>query len=704
VIGQTVSHYKILEKLGEGGMGVVYKAHDTKLDRVIALKFLPSHLADSEQDKARFLLEAQAAASLNHPNVCSVIDIQTADDQHFIVMEYLTGENLKKKIKKGALSVDQIVEIGAGIAQGLNAAHEKDIIHRDIKSDNIMIGSDGQIKIMDFGLAKLRGRADLTKAGSTVGTAAYMSPEQIQGMDVDRRTDIWAFGVVFYEMIAGQLPFQGEHEAAVMYEILNVEPRALQTLRSDLPAHLQELAAQCLQKDRSRRLSSAAEIVKRIKQPVPAVPPAVDEKSIAVLYFENMSSEKESEYFCAGITEDIITDLSKVKELKVVSRSDVQPFRNKEVNLRQVGESLRVNYILEGSVRKAGNKIRITAQLIDVQTGFHVWAERYDRLIEDIFDLQDEIAQNIVKALKVSLTESEKESLTKKPTDDLRAYDFYMRGRESLFKRGKKNTVAAIQMLENAITLDSNFTNAHAALAEAYSNMYTFYEGTPEWLEKTIESSQKALTLDPGSIEAQFGIGMVYFHQKRYLEVQRTLESVIQQNPDHYDAYRWLGITSDILKEYDAALGWYEHCVTLKPYSEEPWMHIDMTCRRKGDAKGSELATRKLVEVAERKLNVNPDDVIVLSRVANPYAQSGDKEKTYRALRRVLELDPEDGLAIYNCACTYAMLGDKKEAFDCLRNASRKGYKYVSEWVKSDPDFALYHEDPEFNSLLSEIR
>jgi serine/threonine protein kinase/cytochrome c-type biogenesis protein CcmH/NrfG len=703
MIGTTISHYKILEKLGEGGMGVVYKAEDTKLDRVVALKFLPSHLSASVEDRARLVQEAKAAAALNHPNVCSVIDIQEVEDRQFIIMEFVEGENLKTKIRKQKLTLDQITEISLQIAQGLNAAHEKLIVHRDIKSDNIMITKDEKVKIMDFGLAKLKGDHGLTKTGTTVGTVAYMSPEQIQGMEVDHRTDLWAFGVVLYEMMSGTLPFRGEHEAALMYEVLNVEPKPILSVRSDIPDSFQSLIVQLLQKDYLKRTSSAAEIIKHLKQPASTTHHANNEKSVAVLYFENMSSEKESDYFCAGIAEDIITDLSKIKELKVVSRSDVQPYRNKEVNMRQVGETLRVKYILEGSVRKAGNKIRITAQLIDVKTGFHVWAERYDRLIEDIFDLQVEIAQSIVKALKVSLTDSEKQSLIKKPTDDLRAYDFYMRGRESMSKRGKKNTVAAVQMLEKAIALDPNFSTAYAALAEACVNMFTFYDGNPGWLGKTIEYSQKALALDPNLIEAQFGIGTVYFHQKRYADAQRTLEIVIQQNPDHYDAYRWLGIISDVLKDYDTSLKWYEQCKRLKPYSEEPWMQIEMTYRRKGDKKASEQAIRKLIEVAERKLEVNPDDVIVVSRIAGQYAQTGNKEKAYQALRRVLELDPGDGLALYNCACTYAMLGDKKEAFACLRMASQNGYKYVSEWIKGDPDFSRYHDDPELQALLAEI-
>lgn len=703
MIGQTVSHYKILEKLGEGGMGVVYKALDTNLDRPVALKFLPLSVSASEQDKARFVQEAKAAAVLNHPNICTIHGIEEYDARQFIVMEFVDGESLKSKIKRTGFTVEEITEIATRIAEGLKAAHENGVVHRDVKSENIILTRDGKVKIMDFGLAKLAGGMDLTRNGSTVGTIAYMSPEQIQALDIDHRADLWSFGVVLYEMIARKVPFQAEHEAAIIYEILNVEPIALQSIRNDVPEKLQILISQALQKDRSKRIGSASEIIEQLRQStVPSGTP-VKENSIAVLYFENMSSEKESDYFCAGITEDIITDLSKIKEVKVVSRSDVQSFRNKDVNTRLVGETLRVNYILEGSVRKSANKIRITAQLIDIKSGFHVWAERYDRLVDDILDLQDDIAQSIVKALKISLTESEKQSLGKRPTDDIRAYDLYMRGRELLYRRGRKNSEAAIQMFEHATALDPNFTASYGALAEAYSYMFSWYDGSQRWLTKTIEVSQKAIALDPQSVEALFGIGIVYFHQKRYGESKQTLKRVIEKNADYYDAYRWLGILSDIDKEYDAALRNYEQCARLKPYSEEPWMHIDMTYRRMGNEPASENAKRKLIEVAERKLAVNPDDTIVLSRIAGPQAQFGEREKALASLNRILQIDPTDGLAQYNCACTYSVLGEKKQALESLKNAITSGYKNVREWVKSDPDLLPLHDEPEFKTLISEI-
>lgn len=703
MVGQAVSHYKILEKLGEGGMGVVYKAQDTKLDRTVALKFLPHDLHDQESDQARFLQEARVAATLNHPNICVIHSIEELNGKQFIVMEYIDGEDLKAKARKGRISAEQVSDIALRIADGLRAAHERGIIHRDIKSDNVMVTRDGQVKIMDFGLAKLKGATGLTKAGSTVGTTAYMSPEHFHGAEITQQADLWAFGVVLYEIITGQLPFGGEHEAAIMYEVLNAQPKTIQSFRTDIPEHLSGLVSALLQKDPSRRIGSAKEALDRLKRSPAETAPASAEKSIAVLYFENMSSEKESDYFCAGITEDIITDLSRIKQLKVVSRSDVLPFRNKEVNARQVAEALRVNYVLDGSVRKSGNKIRITAQLIDVRNGFHVWADRFDRLVEDIFDLQNEVSQKIADALKVSLTDSEKQSLAPKPTDDMRAYDFYMRGRELLYIRGKKSNERAIQMFESAVSLDANFAAAYAALAEACSNMYLWYDGDPQWLGKTIQMNQKALSLDPESMEAQFGIAMVYLYQKRFAEAKRTLERIIQKKPGEYDAVRWMGIIADIVGDYESAIRYYERAAAIKPYSEEPWMHLDMTHRRKGDQKASDDAARKIIEIGARKYEVNNEDVLVLSRMAIPYARFGEKEKAMAAIRRVLEIAPNDGLAMYNCACTYNGLGMKSEALQSLRRSLEIGGNVVRDWVKTDPYFDSLREDPDFETLIAEF-
>jgi TolB-like protein/Tfp pilus assembly protein PilF len=430
---------------------------------------------------------------------------------------------------------------------------------------------------------------------------------------------------------------------------------------------------------------------------------SVPEKSIAVLYFENMNSEKDSDYFCAGMTEDIITDLSKIKELKVVSRTDVLPFRNKEVNTRQVGEALRVNYILEGSVRTAGNRIRITAQLLKVRDGYHLWAERFDRQVEDIFDLQNEVSQKIVEALKISLTDSERQLLTQKPTDDLRAYDFYMRGRELLYLKGRKNTERAIEMFQSAIAIDPGFASSYAGLAESYSTMYEWYDGNSAWLSKAIETNQNALALEPTCLDAKFGIAMVYFNQRRFAEAKRTLDELLKENSEFYPAYLRLGMIAELSSDFEGALKCYRRAAELKPYDEDAWMFLAGIYRRLAKPDSAARAELKVVEITSRKLEASHDDIIVMSRLAEAYARFGSREEANATLRRVLELEPNDGLAVYNCAGAYALLGEKKWSLILLRRAFDSGFKTVAHWARTDSAFDSLRGDPEFEQLLTEI-
>lgn len=695
--------YQIIQEIGKGGMGNVYKAKDTKLKRTVALKFLPPELTLDQEAIDRFQQEARAAAALDHTNICTVYEVDEFEGQNYIAMAYIQGESLKDRLKSGLLGVDEAANVAIQVAEGLQEAHGKGIVHRDIKAGNIMLTEEGKAKIVDFGIAKLAGQSRITKPGSTFGTFAYMSPEQARGEDTDNKTDIWSLGVLLYEMLTGELPFQGENEAAVIYSILNEEPKAIQKYRSDVPDNIIALISILLQKDLTQRISSAKEIVKQLKTKSSKKTIGDDKKSIAVLYFENMSSDKENEYFCAGMTEDLIIDLSKIHQLSVIPRSDVLPFRNREVNSRQIGETLRVQYILEGSVRKAGNKIRITSQLIDIKSGFQVWAERYDRLTEDIFDIQMEVSEKIAEALKVSLTESEKQSLARKPTYDVRAYDFYMRGSEFLLRKGKKNNDAAIQMFEHALSIDSDFSLAYVGLAEAYSWNYSVYSGDRLWLEKMMEVNEKAIKIDSDLIEAQFGVGMVHFFQKRYDEAKKSFEVVIHAKPDMYPAYFYLGITSDITGDYDKGIECFETCVNLKPYSEEPWHWLDTSFRRHGDLKNAQKASKKVIKLGEGKIEVNPEDVTALSRMALTYANMGEKEKAHEAAKKVMEIDPTDGLVLYNCTCVYSCLGKKKEAFACFKKALESGFINMLEWVeKVDPYLESIRKDPQFQEILLE--
>jgi non-specific serine/threonine protein kinase len=708
--GKTILHYKILEKLGEGGMGVVYKAEDTKLERDVAIKFLPHHIAANAEERERFKIEAKAAAALNHPNIATIHAIEEYDDEMFIVMEYIDGRELRDIVgayrdtplpADTCLPVDQIINIATQIAEGLKAAHAKGVTHRDIKSGNIMVTESGQVKIMDFGLAKMGGDAHLTKAGATLGTVAYMSPEQLQGAAVDQRADLWSFGVVLYEMLTGQTPFRGEYDAATIYEILNEGPQAVQNFRDDVPASILSLLSGLLKKDPAWRIKSAQEVLQKLAEvPGPATSEAGD-NSIAVLYFENMSQEKENDYFCAGMTEDLIIDLSKIGSLRVIPRSDVLPFRDQQVKVRQAGELLRAAYIVEGSVRKAGSRIRITAQLIDARSGFQMWAERYDRLLEDIFEVQTEVSQKIAAALKLSLSESEKQLLAQKPTTDLRAYDFYLRGREFLLTSGKENNESAIRMFQHALEIDPNYSLACVALAEAYSYQYWWFDGDQKWLGKVIEMNEKALSLDANLVEAKFGIGMVFFHQKRFSDAKKMFEKVIEQNKDFYPAHRWLGVTFDVLKDHAGALQSYIRASEIKPYSEEPWLQIEMCYRRLGDKNASRRAAQKVLELVQQKLEADANDGVALSRMAATYVILGQKMKAIAALKKVMQVAPGDALALYNASCTYAQLGKKQEALEFLQKALSFGYRNILEWVATDPDYESIREDPGFKKLLS---
>ena len=702
MIGRTVSHYRIVEKLGEGGMGTVYKAEDTRLGRFVALKILSVDVGLEPSARQRFVNEAKAASSLNHPNVAIVFDVGEAETDQFIAMELVEGETLRSKLARGRLSIAEAQALGMQIALGLHAAHGKGIVHRDIKPDNLLVTPEGSLKILDFGIAQLAG-SSLTRTGTMLGTLSYMSPEQVLGDEVTHRSDLWSLGVVLYEMLAGELPFRREPAAAVLYEILNDDPTPVEVLRPEVPVALRAALRFLLQKDPLKRPATTGEAIELLRGVSAPAPSEVPAKSIAVLYFENMSSERESDYFCAGITEDIITDLSKVRELQVVSRTDMLPFRNKEVNIRQVADALRVNYVLEGSVRKAGNRIRITAQLIDARNSFHLWADRFDGLLEDVFDLQNEVARKIADALKVSLTDSEMKSLAKKPTDDLRAYDFYLRGREYLNRRGKRHTEAAIRMFENALGIDGDFAAAYAGLGEACAYMFEWYDGAALWLARAIDMNKEALEREPASVDARFGIGMVYYHQLRFVEAKRTFKAVIEADSRHSLAHLRLGMLAEHTAGGDPreALAEYRLAAELRPYEDDPWRALAALHRKCGDMEAAQDAAMQVIEITSRKLEASLDDVVLLSRLAESYARFGGKEETHAILRQVLALESSDGLVLYNCACAHALLGERDNALRMLHRAFESGFRAVARAAQTDGAFEGLREDPEFLRLIA---
>ncbi|HEY2846532.1 MAG TPA: protein kinase, partial [Pyrinomonadaceae bacterium] len=562
MLGTTVSHYKITSQLGEGGMGVVYEAEDTNLGRHVALKFLSPSMAKDESLLLRFQREARAASALNHPNICTIHGIEQHDTEHFIVMELLDGESLTDRIRRGPLEIDQQLTLGVQIADALESAHSKGIVHRDLKPANIFVTSRGQAKILDFGLAKIDQQkpnagsnvptaiADgLTSAGATMGTVSYMSPEQARGEITDARTDIFSFGTVLYQMATGSLPFQGDTSAVVFDFILNRDPPPADEVNAAIPKELGRIIGQALEKDRDLRFQSATELktaLKRLKRDLDSgrhsgetsaihstsTPHVVKEKSIAVLYFENLSGMKEDEYLRDGITEDITTELSKISGLRTFFRANILPYRDRSVTAGQVGKELGASHVLAGSLRRIGNRLRINAQLIDAANEFPLWSERYDREMEDVFAVQDEIAQKIAAALRITLSPGEQQALAAKPTENPHAYDLYLRGRNYARRVARQDLQVALQMFESATALDPHFALAHAGLANVCVQHYYYFERDRRWIDRAIVSYENATKSGSDAPEIRLAEAWLAFAEKRYDKVLDVMRAVLAKYPD----------------------------------------------------------------------------------------------------------------------------------------------------------------------------
>jgi len=612
MIGKIVSHYKILENLGEGGMGIVYKAEDTRLKRTVALKFLPPGLTRDPQAKERFLHEAQAAAALEHQNICNIYEIDEDESQIFIVMSCFKGQTLKEKIDSGPLKIDETLKMAIQAAEGLQAAHEKGIVHRDIKSANIMVTEKGQVKIMDFGLAKLKGQTIITKEGTTLGTTSYMSPEQSQGVEVDHRTDIWSLGVVLYEMIAGQLPFRGEYEQAVVYSIMNEQPEPLTALRIGVPMELEWIINKALSKvpsERYQHLDDMLVDIRTLKRSIDSKvksvfpPTGITEspvkiskrKKVVILPFENLGLP-EDKYFADGITEEITSRLAAVSGIGVISRTSAVQYDRKGKNMTQIGEDLRVDYVLEGTVRwdrRSGKKsrVRVTPQLISVSDDTHLWSERYDRVLEDIFEVQSEIAKHVIHHLDITLLEPEQSTLKTRPTKNLEAYNAYLRGIEYIRRPAyvEETLQLALHMFKRAAEIDPEFTLAYVELSKIHSEVYFMgYDHTNERISKAKAALDRALQLQPELPEVHMALG--YYHywchksyepaleefavarkglpnetgilhpvaliqrrQGRFQEAINNMKSAIDLSPQNARLFFELGITNSLFRQYSQA-------------------------------------------------------------------------------------------------------------------------------------------------------
>jgi serine/threonine-protein kinase len=723
MIGKTISHYIIVEELGRGGMGVVYKADDTKLERTVALKFLPADLARDPDSKERFVHEAKAAAALSHPNICTIHEINEHEGDPFIAMEFIEGRSLKEAVKEGPFDLDDAVNIAIQAAEGLAAAHEKGIVHRDIKSANIMINEKGQATIMDFGLAKLAGRTQLTTEGTTLGTIAYMSPEQAQGHEADHRSDIWSLGVVLYELIAGKQPFRGEYEQAVIYSIINAEPEPLSDLRSGVPAGLERIVTRCLEKDPSKRYQTAMEIaadLKQLHQPassgkwqerveiakertrgprgfqkpmhrglwllllcVPAiafliiyvivpryfssevVQPDPERKMLAVLPFENLGPPGE-EYFADGITEELIAKLAKVEGLGVIARTTVMRYKETDKSIEEIGDELGVDYVLEGSIRwqrlsETESRVRITQQLISVSDETHLWAEVYQRDMTDIFAVQEEIAGQVASALDITLLKAgEKGHRAPNPTDDTDAYRAYLEGRFWWNKRSPEGFDKAIVLFDEAIGIDPEYALAYAGKAECYCMLAIHLAHPGEYNEIARAAANKALELDPSLPAANSALGWIAFvYDYDFEAAERYFRRAIELDPQYATPYNWYGVMLACIGRGEEAVEIMTRAQELDPGSLI--INRDLACVLSWVGRLDDSQAQ-----LEKTLAMDPDFTPAIAHRARVLAAKGMYDEALAELEKLEAIDSEYFNLDQMLGYIYAKMGRIEESRQIL--------------------------------------
>lgn len=799
-VGATIHHYRILSRLGAGGMGEVYLAEDTLLDRKVAIKFLPLESIADEQAKKRLVHEARAAAKLDYPNICAIHEVGEQDGRPFIVMQYIEGETLATRIQREPLDLREVLDLAAQIANALAEAHSRGVIHRDIKPQNVMLSSRGHAKVLDFGLAKTAHEPGVidpeaetqslfTAPGAIIGTVPYMSPEQVRGQSLDARSDIFSFGCVLYEMVTGVKPFDAENAAATASAILTKQPPPLARYAPETPEDLQRIARKCLEKDRARRYQTARDLAIDLENcrrecevaqitaavsgqitsggaetrqarmetrflltrrwvlvialvtlfgamliyllagrssPVASTP---EIKSIAVLPLENLSGDQTQEYFADGMTDALITNLAKIGELRVISRTSVMQYKAVRKPLPEIARELKVDAVLEGSVNRSGDRVRVAAQLIHATTDQHLWAQDYQRDVRDVLALQSEVAQAIASEIKIKLTPQEQARLASSPTVNAEAYDNYLRGKFHLARVNKADSEAAIQMLERAVATDPTFASAYAELARAYTRKGFFF--TPQekqWDEKAFVAVEKALSLDPDLAEAYLARGILLWTHSNHFPHERVVQELhraLTLNPNLDEAHHQLGVVYAHIGLLDEALQELEKAISINPGNTLARLRVGsyLSYQRKYEQAFSifqgvpeesnpqiqgfstawtlfQLGRRdEAAATVEQYLRTNPKDEGggMTSIKAMLAAAKGDQREAEKAIKTAIEIGKDFGHfhhAAYYIASSYAIMNKPEQAVKWLESAADDGF----------PCYPLFENDSNLNQIRTDQR